>query len=95
LAAASISSPDRRQEHRPRTCLLTEGGRRPDELGWAAGWEGEGKSWAGNGPKQGRFSFFFKIFFYFLFSQNPLRLYEKILQIQYCLRKLETIQSPS
>jgi hypothetical protein len=28
---------------------------------------------------------FFKIFFYFLFSQNPLRFYKKILQIQNCL----------
>jgi hypothetical protein len=31
-AVASISSSDRWQEHCPRTCLLTGGGR-PDELG--------------------------------------------------------------
>jgi hypothetical protein len=50
---------------------------------WTSAAKRERESWAGNGPKQGKFTFFFfQKYFLFLFFQNPLLLYKKSLQIQ-------------
>jgi hypothetical protein len=37
---------------------------------WTLAGKGEGKSWAGNGPKQGRFSFFSNFFLFSVFPKS-------------------------
>jgi hypothetical protein len=45
---------------------------------WVLAGKGEGKSWAGNGPRKGRVPFFKNLFLIYV-SQNPLLFYKKIL----------------
>jgi hypothetical protein len=81
-AAASIPSQGSTTAAAPPSCLALR--EVEDEaVGWLGFGEGRKKeSWAGNGPKQGKYIFFSQKYFLFSVSKDPLLFYKKGLQIQ-------------